>query len=104
MMQRCELRESRKVGLAAAVSDRALKVGYFRVSSFDQEGTRDHLAGASIRSPDAVVTRRGIVLVGAIFQLGTHSGKRFVVARNQATTASVEWSKAKRPHTFQVWP
>jgi hypothetical protein len=88
-MQRCEFTDPRKVGFSAAVSDRALKVGNVRVNSFDQEGTRDHLAGLTTRSPDSVVTTIGIVVVGGIFHRGNHSGKRLVCATNSATTASV---------------
>ena len=89
MRQRCLVTEPRNVGLSAAVSDRALNVGYFSVTSFDHEGTNDHLAGPTIRSPEAVVTTMGIVVVGAIFQRGNQSGKRLVCARNSTTMASV---------------
>ncbi len=80
-MQRWLFTDPRKVGFSAAVSDRALNVGYFSVNSLDQEGTRDHRAGPTRRSPDSVVTTRGIVVVGQCSTEETTRGSDWFVPR-----------------------
>src|SRR6188768_324372 len=101
MSARLLMTEDLKADLVATSSYRALKVGYFSLSSLDHDGTSDHRASSRRRTSTPVLRESmttGTGSVGRMFQLGRQSCTSPPVATNSSMSSLTSLSIAKRPH------